>query len=205
MPLVWQTSRCWPCPGLLLPPAVTAQLLNFWVHLLCADSFLGQVPSRRLQPDYFLRQQLDSVGNTHILAPAYNTSVGCPHPAIKGCPWWPPARKEATVPFHLEPQTPHIKLPPSTLSHQAPSWCTKTGLVSCCNSASIPPKSETVSSPCWHLQFPCLILLEHPPSFTCTRKGATPSPFFPIRKGKGKSNTCSPHPVIPTDSRLQLL
>lgn len=152
-------------------------------------ALLGRDPSRCLQPDYFLRQELDS-WETHILVPAYKCWLPYHwlHPTHRGCPWGrlQPGRRQSAVSFHLEPQPPpNVKLPKDSLLHRAPSSCTKTGLISCCTSVNIPSENVIVSSPCCHLQFLCIVLLEHPLSFTFMGKGATPSPFFPIKK-KGK-------------------
>ena len=185
MPLVWQASKSWLCPGLLLPPGVTPQLCLGPLVLYRQPSWAGLHPDVSSQITFWDR---NSTHGKNTFLPQH-TSVGRP---TTGLTLPSGAAPEADCSqeggsqqslFTWDPKHHQMSsCPKDSFSHRAPSWCTKTGLISCCNSANIPPENEIVSSPCWHLQFLCIVLLEHPPSFTSMGKGTTPSPFFPIKK-----------------------
>lgn len=84
--------------------------------------------------------------------------------------------------FHLGPQTPHIKLLQGLSLIGLLSCRTKMGFINCCNSTSIPPVNEIVSSPCssFYVWFFWSI---HHPSLTWGR-GQLPLHSSPSRRRK---------------------
>lgn len=141
-------------------------------------TLLVRVPPRWLQPGYILRQLLDS-WETHSLAIKYTPSVGCPAVGL------PPCHQPGKRLFSLETPNATCQATPKTLTQRS-SGCTKMDLVNCCNSASIPAEHETVSSPCWHLCFVYMGLLEHLPSFTLHEGRSSSLSFPPQQEGEGK-------------------
>lgn len=129
----------------------------------------------------------------YILVAAYTADVGCHAIGLSPCHQRLPqaACSQERGSFHLGPQTPHIRLPRGLTLSQCPSGYAKMGLVSCCNSASIPAENETVNSPCCTSNLrTCFFWNTYHPSL-CMREEATPSPFLPSKE-KGKSNAGSP-------------